>query len=84
VSVFILRVVVRVRAYWVIGGWALLQLFMLAGKADDGVAYLAHVGGLGVGALLFLGMRPAGVKLFECMGQESMAFGGGVDKNTVT
>ena len=77
VTVFVLRIVVRVRAYWVIGGWALLQLFLLAGKADDGVAYLAHVGGLVVGALLFLVLRPAGVKLFECMGP-GMAYGGGI------
>ena len=69
VTVFVLRIVIRVRAYWVIGGWALLQLFMLAGKADDGIAYLAHIGGLGAGALLFLGMRPAGVRLFECIGE---------------
>jgi membrane associated rhomboid family serine protease len=74
VTVFVLRIVVRVRAYWVIGGWALLQLFLLAGKADDGVAYLAHVGGLAVGALLFLVLRPAGVKLFECM-SPGMAYG---------
>jgi len=81
VSVFVLRVVVRVRAYWVIGGWALLQLFLLAGQADDGVAYMAHVGGLGVGAVLFLGLRPTGVKLFECMGRESAAFGSFSDGN---
>ena len=55
------------RAYWVIGGWALLQIWHLAGKATSDVAYGAHVGGLAVGALLFLVMRPAGVKLFECM-----------------
>jgi membrane associated rhomboid family serine protease len=67
VSVFVLRVVVRVRAYWVIGGWALLQLFYVSQHADDGVAYLAHVGGLVAGAILFLVMRPSGVKLFECV-----------------
>jgi membrane associated rhomboid family serine protease len=67
VTVFILRVVVRVRAYWVIGAWALLQIFLLAQHSDDGVAYLAHVGGLAAGALLFLVMRPAGVDLFECI-----------------
>jgi rhomboid family protein len=67
VSVFVLRVVVRVRAYWVIGGWGLLQLFYVAQQADDGVAYLAHVGGLAAGAILFLLMRPSGVELFECV-----------------
>jgi membrane associated rhomboid family serine protease len=69
VSVFVLRAVVRVRAFWVIGGWVLLQLFALVNGSDDGVAYLAHVGGLLAGAVLFLLMRPAGVGLFECMEQ---------------
>jgi len=69
VSVFVLRAVIRVRAYWVIGGWALLQVILLANQTDDGVAYLAHVGGLIAGALLFLVMRPNGVKLFECRDQ---------------
>jgi membrane associated rhomboid family serine protease len=67
VTVFILRIVLRVRAYWVIGAWALLQIFLLAQHSDDGVAYLAHVGGLAAGAILFLVMRPAGVELFECI-----------------
>lgn len=67
VTVFILRVVVRLRAYWVVGAWALLQIFLLAQHSDDGVAYLAHVGGLAAGAILFVVMRPAGVELFECV-----------------
>jgi membrane associated rhomboid family serine protease len=67
VSVFVLRVVVRVRAYWVITGWAILQIYLLAQNSDDGVAYLAHVGGLIAGALLFLVMRPSSVQLFECV-----------------
>jgi len=69
VSVFVLRAVVRVRAYWVIGGWVLLQLYQIVSKASDGVAYTAHGGGLIAGALLFLVMRPAGVHLFECVEQ---------------
>jgi membrane associated rhomboid family serine protease len=71
VSVFVLRFVVRVRAYWVIGGWVLLQLYQIASQADDGVAYLAHGGGLIAGAILFLVMRPAGVHLFECIEEHS-------------
>lgn len=69
VSVFVLRAVVRVRAYWVIGGWVLLQLFNIVSSSSDGVAYGAHLGGLVAGALLFLVMRPAGVQLMECMEQ---------------
>jgi membrane associated rhomboid family serine protease len=67
VTVFILRIVLRLRAYWVIGAWALLQIFLLAQHSNDGVAYLAHVGGLVAGAILFVVMRPAGVELFECV-----------------
>src|SRR5262249_57205618 len=67
VSVFVLRMVVRVRAYWVIGGWVLLQLYQIAHQADDGVAYVAHGGGLIAGALLFLIMKPANVAPFQCV-----------------
>jgi membrane associated rhomboid family serine protease len=69
VSVFVLRAVVRVRAYWVIGGWVLFQLYQIASQPNDNVAYLAHAGGLIAGALLFLVMRPARVALLECMEQ---------------
>jgi membrane associated rhomboid family serine protease len=67
VSVFVLRMVVRIRAYWVIGGWVLLQLYQIATQASDGVAYVAHGGGLITGAILFLLMKPAGTRLFECV-----------------
>jgi rhomboid family protein len=69
VSVFVLRAVIRVRAYWVIGGWVVLQLFNILGQSDDGVAYGAHIGGLLAGGMLFLVMRPPGVKLLECAEQ---------------
>jgi membrane associated rhomboid family serine protease len=67
VSVFVLRIVVRVRAYWVIGGWGLLQAYLLAQRPNDDVAYSAHVAGLIVGAALFVWLRPAGVQLLECV-----------------
>jgi membrane associated rhomboid family serine protease len=69
VSVFVLRAVVRVRAYWVIGGWILLQLFYFGAQTNDGVAYGAHIGGLLAGAALFWLIRPRTVELFECMEQ---------------
>ena len=69
VSIFFFRMIVRVRAYWVIGGWILLQLFYIASQTSDGVAYSAHGAGLVAGALLFLIMRPAGVQLLECAEQ---------------
>ena len=69
VSVFVLRAVIRVRAYWLIGGWILLQLFYFGSQTNDGVAYGAHIGGLLAGAALFWLMRPRTVTLFECMEQ---------------
>lgn len=76
VSVFVFRVVVRVRAYWVIGAWVVLQVFLAVTEPDGGIAYLAHIGGLCAGVLLFFALRPAGTKVFECIGPpESTAFG---------
>jgi membrane associated rhomboid family serine protease len=67
VAVFAWILVIRVPAWVVIGLWALLQVVHLAGKDNDGVAYMAHVGGLVAGVVLFLALRPAHVKLFECL-----------------
>jgi membrane associated rhomboid family serine protease len=57
----------RLRAYWIIGGWAIWQFVDAASRADDGIAYWAHVGGLITGAILFAVMRPPGIRLFECI-----------------
>ncbi len=69
VSIFFFRMIVRVRAFWVIGGWILLQLVYIASQASDGVAYSAHGAGLVAGAILFLILRPAGVPLLQCIEQ---------------
>ena len=70
VSVLVLRVVVRVRAFWVIGFWVVLQVFLFAhAGADDNVAYLAHLGGAVAGAALLLLMKPDGLRLFDCVGE---------------
>jgi membrane associated rhomboid family serine protease len=67
VSVFVLRIVVRVRAYWVIGGWVLLQVYQIAIQADDGVAYVAHGGGLIAVSVFGAGRSGVGnSKLAEC------------------
>ena len=66
VAVFVLRSVVRVPAWLVIGAWAAFQLFNFVGSSADGVAYVAHLGGLVAGALFFWVLRPPGVKLFQC------------------
>jgi membrane associated rhomboid family serine protease len=76
VTVLISVLPVRVRAFWVIGGWALWQVIEVASRTQDGVAYWAHVGGLTTGAILFVLMRPPGVTLFECAQPEQVAAGG--------
>jgi membrane associated rhomboid family serine protease len=63
----------RLRAYWVIGSWAVWQVIEAYSRSQDGVAYWAHVGGLITGAILFVVMRPAGVPLFECAQAEEVA-----------
>jgi len=60
----------RLRAYWIIGGWAIWQVIEAANHVQDGVAYWAHVGGLAAGAILFVLMRPPGIKLFDCVNSE--------------
>ncbi len=69
VAVFIVAVVIRVPAWVVIGLWATLQVYHVAngGHGDASVAYMAHVGGLVAGVILFFVMRPRHVQLFECV-----------------
>jgi rhomboid family protein len=67
VSVLFFNIIVRVNAFWVIGFWALWQLYHIVGQAKDGVAYWGHVGGFVTGAVLFVLMRKPDVELFECV-----------------
>jgi membrane associated rhomboid family serine protease len=69
----------RIRAYWVIGSWAIWQVIEAASRAQDGVAYWAHVGGLVTGAILFVLLRPPGVRLFECTEPEMAVAAGKVE-----
>jgi membrane associated rhomboid family serine protease len=69
VTVLVFGRIGRLQAYWVIGGWIALQLFYFLTDTQDGVAYLAHLGGLVAGAGLFALMKPRGVSLFECIPQ---------------
>jgi membrane associated rhomboid family serine protease len=66
----------RLRAYWVIGGWAIWQVIEVVSQDKDGVAYWAHVGGLITGAVLFILMRPAGVPLLQCVDDDGVKAGG--------
>jgi membrane associated rhomboid family serine protease len=66
----------RIRAYWVIGSWAIFQILEVSSRAQDNVAYWAHIGGLITGAILFIVMRPAGVRLFDCTDSEPVLVSG--------
>ena len=61
------RPVVKIDAVWVLGFWILTQLWAISVQSQDGVAYMAHVGGLLAGAVLFPLLRYRTVRLFECV-----------------
>jgi membrane associated rhomboid family serine protease len=61
------RPVVRLDAFWVLGAWILTQFWSISVQTQDGVAYMAHIGGLVAGAVLFPLLRYRAVKLFECI-----------------
>ncbi len=66
VTVLLGLIPLRIRAFWVIGAWASWQIIEAASRVQNGIAYWTHVGGLAAGAILFLVMRPPGVRLFVC------------------
>jgi membrane associated rhomboid family serine protease len=61
---------IRLASYWVLGFWALSQVWHVFSLEKSDTAWWAHVGGLTAGAILITAMRPAGVLLFECMRPE--------------
>jgi membrane associated rhomboid family serine protease len=70
VTVLLGLIPLRLRAYWVIGFWVIWQVVEIANGVQDGVAYWCHIGGLATGAVLFFFMRPAGIRLFDCVHSE--------------
>lgn len=64
---FVLRPITRLSAFWVLGGWAILQFWHISVQSHDQVAYMAHVGGFAAGAALFPLLRHHTVRLFECI-----------------
>jgi membrane associated rhomboid family serine protease len=75
VTVLVTIIPVRLSAYWVVGAFALLQIINLDSASRSEVAYWCHVGGMVAGALLLLVLRPAGVRLFDCMRPERLPDG---------
>lgn len=70
VTVLVTIIPLRLSAYWVIGAFVLMQIISLDQASRSEVAYWCHVGGMGAGGLLLLLLRPAGLRLFDCMGAE--------------
>ncbi len=67
---FVLRPITRLDAYWVLGAWALMQLWHISVQSQDEVAYMAHIGGFVAGAVMFPLLRYNTVRLFECIHTE--------------
>jgi len=67
VALFVRFLIVPVPAWLAIGIWALLQVDHRGGKEDDGIAYMAHIGGLIAGIVLLLILRPRNVRLLQCI-----------------
>jgi membrane associated rhomboid family serine protease len=57
----------RLPALWVLGFWFVLQIVntLLAGKAQGGVAWGAHIGGFVAGMALLPLFKRRGVRLFQ-------------------
>jgi hypothetical protein len=51
----------------VVAAFALTQFISLGSASQSEVAYWCHVAGMLSGAVLLLLLRPAGVRLFECL-----------------
>ena len=67
VTVLVSIIPLRISAFWVIGAFALTQLWNLEAAGKSNVAYWCHLGGMLAGAVLFPLMRRPGVQLFECV-----------------
>ena len=52
---------ISLASYWVLGFWALSQVWHVFSLDKSDTAWWAHVGGLAAGALLIVVMRPPGV-----------------------
>jgi membrane associated rhomboid family serine protease len=70
VTVLAFAIPLRISAYWVMAIFALVQFIHLGSASESEIAYWCHVGGMLGGAVLLPVMRPAGVKLFQCLGEE--------------
>jgi membrane associated rhomboid family serine protease len=66
---------IKLASYWVLGFWILTQVWHVFSLQKSDTAWWAHIGGLVAGAALITVMRPAGVRLFDCMRPEDVVVG---------
>jgi len=57
----------RLGSAWVLGFWALVQVWNVLTPAKGDTAWWAHIGGLMAGAVLVVLLRRPELRLFECM-----------------
>ncbi len=67
ITILLSIIPLRIRAYWVVGAFVLLQFINLRSTSASEIAYWCHIGGMAAGGILFVMMRPPGVRLFECV-----------------
>ena len=67
IEVLIGIIPLELSAYWVVGLFALTQVWSVMAHTQDGIAYWAHIGGMIAGACLLPLMRHRDVVLFECV-----------------
>jgi len=72
VTALVFGIPVRVSAYWIIGGFVMIQFINLGSASKSEVAYWCHIGGMVAGGVLLPFMRQPGVKLFECLRPEQI------------
>ena len=56
---------VKLKAYWILGFWAVFQIVNMLREDVSNVAWGTHVGGMIAGVLLILVMKRRGVRLFQ-------------------
>ena len=61
----LMRVPLRLPAYWIIGFWIGLQIFSIVTGAEGDTAWWAHIGGLIAGAIMIPFFKRGSVPLFD-------------------
>ncbi|MDI4665939.1 rhomboid family intramembrane serine protease [Xanthobacter autotrophicus] len=64
-ALVLMKIPLRVPAYWAIGAWFALQVWQILASSDHDTAWWAHVGGFLAGAALVTVMRRPGVALLD-------------------